>query len=47
VRHIAAYDWHGIHSATPQRNGLTCHVDVRTCPVKDRQRASEARDQIG
>ena len=24
LRHIAAYDWRRIHSATPQRNALTC-----------------------
>ena len=24
VRHFAAYDWRRIHSATPQRNALTC-----------------------
>jgi len=24
VRHTAAYDWRRIHSATPQRNALTC-----------------------
>jgi hypothetical protein len=24
MRHSAAYDWRRIHSATPQRNALTC-----------------------
>jgi transposase len=24
LRHTAAYDWRRIHSATPQRNALTC-----------------------
>ena len=24
MRHTAAYDWRRIHSATPQRNALTC-----------------------
>src|SRR5664279_3568571 len=48
VRPTAAYDWRRIHSATPQRNALTCRdgcafLSGEGSPYADRRRARAAR----